>query len=89
MTTELDILEMQILLHCDEGLFTKSDLSRIARQKYSLANKQKAIQKLVSQGLLIEKALPKLDSKRIPVFYSLTDAGKKWVTEYKNNYPKS
>ena len=52
-----------------------------------LTEKQKAIRGLVIKDLLIERALPKIGTKKTPVFYTLTDAGKKWVEEYKKNYP--
>lgn len=83
----LGYLEIQILLHCDVGNFTKTDLSQIARRKYSLTEKQKAIRSLIIKDLLIEKVLPKIGTTRAPVFYCLTDNGKKWVKEYKRSYP--
>lgn len=88
-TDNLNTLEIKILLSCSKGVFTKSALSQISKQKYSLIEKQKAVRKLIIQDLLIEKALPKIGSKKTPVFYSLTEAGKKWVKEYSANYPKT
>lgn len=84
---DLGILEIQILLKCSEGAFTKTNLSQIARNKYSLLEKQRIIKKLVAQDLIMEKALPKIGSTKVPVFYILTEAGKKWIDDYKKNYP--
>jgi len=89
MQTELSVLEMQILLRCEQGTFTKSDLSQLSRQKHSLTEKQKTIRRLIIQDLLTEKALPKIGTKKVPVFYSLTEAGKKWVKNYNGNYPRT
>jgi len=83
----LGYLEIQILLRCDAGDFNKTDLSQIARRQYSLTEKQKIIRGLIIKDLLIEKMLPKIGATRAPIFYFLTDNGKKWVDEYKKNYP--
>lgn len=82
----LSVLEIQILLKCDEDVFTKSALSQLFR-KNSLLEKQKAIKRLAIQDLIIERALPKAGSSKVPVFYVLTEKGKKWIGNYKKNYP--
>ena len=82
----LNVLEIQILLKCSSGTFTKSALSQIYRQN-SLLEKQKSIRRLVIQDLIIERSLPKQGCKKVPVFYVLTEKGKKWVADYKKNYP--
>ena len=82
----LSTLEIQILLKCSKDTFTKSDLSRFF-MKNSLLEKQKMIRRLIIQDLILEQALPKIGSKKIPIFYSLTEKGKKWVVDYKKNYP--
>ena len=84
----LSTLEMQILLKCSKGTFTKSDLAKLSR-KDSLLEKQKMIRHLIIQSLIIEQALPKIGSKKVPIFYSLTEKGKKWVANYKKNYPST
>lgn len=84
--TTLGILEIQILLKCSQGTLTKSALCQFSRNN-SLLEKQKRIRNLIIQDLIIEQALPKIGCKKIPIFYSLTEKGKKWVTDYKKNYP--
>lgn len=84
--TILSVLEIQILLKCDGSIFTKSALSQLFR-KNSLLEKQKAIKRLLIQDLIIERALPKTGSSKVPIFYSLTEKGKKWLGDYKKNYP--
>lgn len=86
MEINLSVLEIQILLKCSEGTLTKSALSLIFR-KHSLTEKQRAIKSLAIKDLIIEKALPKKGSVKVPIFYSLTEAGKKWVEDYIKNYP--
>jgi hypothetical protein len=83
---DLNILEIQILLKCSEGAFTKTDLSQIFR-KNSLLKKQKTIKRLVTRGLITEQKLPKIGCKKVPVFYNLTNKGNEWVGDYKKSYP--
>jgi hypothetical protein len=83
---DLSILEIQILLKCSEGIFTKSVLCRFFR-KNSLSEKQKTIKRLIARSLITEQKLPKIGSKKVPVFYNLTKKGGEWVKAYKKSYP--
>jgi DNA-binding MarR family transcriptional regulator len=85
-TSNLSVLEIQILLKCSDGNFTRTDLSQIFR-KYSVLEKQKTIKRLVARGLITERKLPKLGCKKIPVFYNLTKKGSEWIKDYKKSYP--
>jgi len=84
--TNLSTLEIQILLKCSAGTFTKSNLCQIFR-KSSLLEKQRTIERLVMRDLIVERKVPKIGCKKVPVFYSLTKKGEGWVKTYKKSYP--
>ena len=86
METKLSILEIQILLKCSAGTFTKSNLCQIFR-KNSLLEKQRTIERLVMRDLIVERKVPKIGCKKVPVFYNLTKKGSEWVKAYKKSYP--
>jgi len=89
MGLTLSSLEILILLKCDEqkGLISKTELSHSFRS-YDTKAKEKATKNLSEQDLILVQELPKLGSTKIPVFYRLTEKGKKWVDEYNKNYPR-
>lgn len=38
--------------------------------------------------LILSKKMSKPDSKKNPIFYWITDKGKKWVADYLKNFPQ-
>lgn len=87
MKLDLNTLEIRILLRCDEGMLNKTDITQIY-SKYSKEERSKAITSLIEGGFIHSLELPKPGVRKIPVYYEITDKGKKWVKEYLDNYPK-
>ena len=44
-----------------------------------------ALEQLLKDGLVIAEERPKSRAKHIPVYYFLSEVGKKWVAEYLNH----
>lgn len=87
MQLDLNTLEIQLLFKCNIALISKTKFARILKN-YSKLDKEKAISHLISKNLVNTQALPKQNSKRVPVFYQITETGKKWLENYNKNYPK-
>jgi len=82
--TELDI---KILMRCQKETISR----RMATQYFKSASKpirDQALEKLVKNGLLLSKRLPKPDARKTPTFYELTEKGKTWLQDYFDNYSK-
>jgi DNA-binding PadR family transcriptional regulator len=72
-----------MLLALYEGQLTKTDLTTRFRS-VSAAEREKLINKLVKDGLVEGELRPTPNSRKTPLFYFLTDSGKKWVANYLN-----
>lgn len=87
MKLALSTLEIKILLKCYAGLKSKSDIT----QSFRTCDKEeraKAINNLIANKLIIAQEMPKTGSNKTPVFYKLTENGKKWIEDYNKNYPQ-
>jgi len=60
------------------GIIGKTNLGQMLRS-YDKKAKDKAIENLKEQNLVLLQELPKSGSTRIPVFYKLTKKGKRWI----------
>jgi len=90
MKLDLSTLEIKILLRCDKcnaGLVSKSDITQFFRTS-SKEERGRAIDSLMANKLLLAQEMPRIGSNKTPVFYKLTENGKKWVDDYNENYPK-
>jgi hypothetical protein len=87
MEINLSALEIRILLKCSQELMSKTAFSQLSRQD-GKAKKEKALNNLIKQDYIVAKELPRLGSNKTPVFYEITDKGRKWVKQYLDNYPK-
>ena len=87
MKLDLNTLEIRILLKCYKNLLSRTDVSQIYHN-YSKEERSKAIKTLSESGFIHSIEFPKLDAKKVPVFYEITNRGKQWVKDYLNNYPK-
>jgi hypothetical protein len=87
MKLDLNTLEIRILLKCYEGMLNKTDVTQIYF-KHSMEVRSRAIATLSERGFIHALELPKPGSKKVPVFYEITDKGKRWVKNYLDNYPK-
>lgn len=90
MKLTLNTLEIKILLKCDKcnaGLISKSDITQFFRAS-SREERVKAINSLIANKLLVAREMPKAGSNKTPVFYELTNDGKKWIDDYNENYPE-
>lgn len=86
MELDLNTLEIRILLKCNEKLLSRTYLAPLYN-KYSLKERRKAIEHLIKEKYIIARELPKPGAKVVPVFYEITEKGKKWVRDYLDNYP--
>lgn len=84
---KLDTLEIRILLKCSEGLLKRNYVSQLYK-KYTAAQRTTAINRLIKNGFIKAKEFPKPGAKITPVFYEITEQGRKWVKEYLENYPE-
>lgn len=87
MKINLSTLEIKILLKCSTGLKSKSDITQLFKP-YDKEERAKAISSLIANKLLLAQEMPKIGSNKTPVFYKLTENGKKWIDDYNKNYPK-
>lgn len=85
---DLTPLEIRILLKCYENPLGKKDISQFYRAR-SHADRKQAIQNLIENGLVLSKQMPKPNSKKIPIYYLITDSGKKWILNYIKNFPSN
>ena len=88
MHTELETLEILILLKCHKKLASRSYISRTLF-KHPKKEREKALSNLIKNGLIIAKEMPKPGATVLPVFYKITDIGNAWVKDYLDNYPKT
>lgn len=88
MHIELETLEILILLKCYKKLSSRTYISRTLF-KYPKVEREKALDNLIKNNLIIAKQMPKPGATVIPVFYQITDEGKAWVKDYLDNYPKN
>lgn len=86
MKINLNTLEIKILLKCEAGLKSKSDISQLFRT-CDKEEKAQAIKNLIANELILAQEFPKACSNKTPIFYKLTGAGKKWLDDYNKNYP--
>jgi hypothetical protein len=87
MKIDLTNLEIKILLQCSAGIVSKTVITQMFR-RYNKMERAQAIDRLISKDFLLRQELPKLGSKKTPIFYRITEQGKKWIEEYNKNYPK-
>lgn len=87
MKLTLSALEIKVLLKCRYGLVSKSDITQFFRTK-DKTERTKAIENLIAEKLITAQEMPKLGSNKTPVFYQITETGKKWIDDYNKNYPK-
>ena len=87
MMIDLSVLEIRILLKCDEKTVSKRDITRFYH-KHPKVDREQAIANLITRGLLLAQELPKANAKKTPTFYSLTEKGREWVQAYEANYPQ-
>ena len=87
MNINLSTLEIKILLKCSEFLLSRSYLPQLYR-RYNKKEREIAIKNLINHGLLLAQEMPKAGARKTPVFYKITDKGKKWLFDYNQNYPK-
>lgn len=85
MEIHFNTLEIRILLKCNEGALPKSDISRVY-MRYPIKERKEALDNLMRRLYIIERELPGPKSKRIPLFYEITDKGRAWVKEYMATY---
>lgn len=85
--TNFSLFQIRILLKCVENPLSRYYISNSYR-KYTATEREAWLQDLVKKGFLIEKALPKPNTNKIPVFYFITDKGRQWVEKYQENYPQ-
>ena len=89
--TELNPLQIRILLRCVNDSLSKSHLSRLCQNYQKQQGKewcQESIKDLITQEFLISKEMPKEGATKTPTVYFITDKGKAWISRYKTNYPK-
>lgn len=87
MKLNLSALEIKILLKCNSGLISKSDVTQLFKA-YTKEERAIAIESLIANKLIDAKEMPKPGSNKTPVFYKISVAGKKWIDDYNKNYPK-
>ena len=86
MKIELNELEIRILLKCFNKPLSKRDVTQ-KFHRAPIAERALAIDHLLESSLIESKALPKPNSKKTPIFYFITNSGKKWINSYNENYP--
>ena len=89
--TELNPLQIRILLRCIDDPLSKTNLTRLCQNYARQHGKdwcQESIENLINQEFLISKEMPKPGATKTPILYFLTNKGKAWITHYKENYPK-
>jgi len=79
-------IEIRILLKCSESPLAKKEISQLYRT-YTHEDRTLAINNLIENNFILSKYMPKPGSKKIPIYYWITDIGKKWVSEYIKNFP--
>ena len=86
MNTNLDTLEIQILLKCYEKPVNRTYITRTFF-RHKIDDREKALSKLIESNLIISRKMPKPGAAKIPIFYQITDEGKKWISNYLEHYP--
>jgi len=87
MKTNLSVLEIKILLKCHKKTLSRTYVTSFYF-RYPPPEREKALNNLIKNNLIIAKHLPKSGAARVPVFYEITDKGRGWVKDYLDNYPK-
>ena len=88
MKIELNTLSIRILLKCSNGIVKNRDVSQFYHRE-SKKNRDKALKGLIEKDYINKLILPKPGTNKPPIFYEITEKGKKWVVEYTKSYPKS
>jgi len=86
MEKHLTELEIKILMRCQKGMISR----RMATQYFKSVGKlerDRAVENLIKNRLLLSRKLPKPDARKTPTFYELTEKGKAWLQSYFENYP--
>ena len=84
---DLPILGVKILLRCHEKPISMHDVTQFYKS-YSKAERDSVISKLLSDGFLEEKKMPKPNVKKTPTYYFITAAGVKWINNYLEVFSK-
>lgn len=79
-------LEIRMLFKCAKKPMSKSNISNLFH-RYSIEDREQALENLISDKLIEMKEMPRPDTKKPPVFYFISDAGKEWLKQYEASYP--
>jgi hypothetical protein len=88
MNIELSPLEIRLLIKCNKAPLSKRDVTQYLR-KYPKVERDAAIVRLVENGFIQSRVMPKEGSGKTPTFHFITDKGKKWLEHYYSSFPNS
>ena len=89
MPLKYSLVQVRMLLALDsKGQLTKTGLTTRFRS-VNANEREKLINQLVKDGLVEGELRPTPNSRKTPLFYFLTDLGKKWVADYLDTVKKT
>ena len=71
MKEDLSILEIKILLKCSQKILSRTYITSFYF-RYPPAEREKALNNLIKNSLIVKRQLPKPKAARTPIFYEIT-----------------
>ena len=80
-TINLEKLSIKILIGCDKKPLSKRDITQNFK-RHPNEHRLKAINELLHHQFIVQKELPKPNTRRVPTYHFITVIGKAWITNY-------